>query len=214
MIGIRASAALVFAAGVCMLSTIATTPVAHSDPLDGPRAAVEKARAQSTCAPLNYNIDLENAAQQFARNDKTVKNIKWPGYAGGNIQLLDGNGDPQSAAIDGLMSGAGGFVRDCRYKDYGVGFVRVGERDTVALALGEGLSYQKFATVVGNADVYKDPHDIVPDPGNHVVWTIGSLRDGTQVTLDTPCNNGWCQVISKQIEIGRGYVQQSHLKFN
>ena len=76
---------------------------------------------------MNYNIDLENAAQQFARNDTSVKNIKWPGYAGGNIQLLDGYGDPQSAAINGLMSGAGGFVRDCRYKDYVVGFVRVGE---------------------------------------------------------------------------------------
>jgi hypothetical protein len=140
----RAAASLAFAAGIALCTT-GTTPIAHADPFGGP------APPSSRCvpirpAPFDYNVDLENVAQQFARNDSYVKNVTWPGYTGDNIQLLDGYGDPQSAAIDGLMSGAWGFVSDCRYKDYGVGFVRVGERDTVSLALGQGLPFAKFAT--------------------------------------------------------------------
>jgi hypothetical protein len=217
MTGRRASVSVVLAAAativVCALSATMATPVAQADPLDGPRNAIEHARADSTCSALNYNVDLENAAQQYARK-KDTKLVSWPGYTGGNIQLFYGTGDPQSAAIDGLLSGAGGFVRDCRYKDYGVGFVRVGDFDVVSLALGEGVPVAKSATVIGNADVFKDPHDATPDPANGVVWTIGTLKDGTPVSLDAPCNNGWCQVISTELEIGHGYVQQSHLKFN
>jgi hypothetical protein len=211
MMSFNGLAKLASATGICLLCTTLAMPIARADPLDGPRGAVQKARADSTCGPLNYNVDLENAAQQFARNDNNASELQWPGYTGGDIRLFDGYGDPQSAAIDGMLSGAGGFVRDCRFKDYGVGFVRVGERDTVSLALGEGLAFPKSATVVGKTDVYQNPKDATPDPGNGVVWTLGSLGDGTQVSLDTPCSNGFCQVIAKSVH---GYVQQSHLKFN
>jgi hypothetical protein len=198
------------ASGVCVLLMV-VAPLAHADPLDGPRNAVQKARADSTCAPLNYNVDLEQAAQEFARNDKNASALQWPGYTGGDIQVFDGYGDPQSAAIDGMLSGAGGFVRDCRFKDYGVGFVRVGERDTVSLALGQGLTFPTSATVVGKADLFQDPKNAVPDPGNGVVWTLGSLADGTQVTVDVACHGGFCHVVTTS---NRGYVKESQLRFN
>jgi hypothetical protein len=219
-----ASLAVMTAFVASFLPTMLAAPTAHADPLDGPRGAVEKARADSTCPPLNYNVDLENAAQQFARV-RDDKKVTWPGYTGGNIQMGYGTGDPQSAAIDGMMSGMGGMIRDCRYKDYGVGFYRDGgaEIDYVSLALGEGKPppapapgpYQQQPTVTGgDAPVYNIAHDDVPDPGTGVVGRkIGTLKSGTQVYVGVPCTNGWCQVNGSEIPGGFGFVEQARLKF-
>jgi hypothetical protein len=211
------------------LSGTVAAPIAHADPLDGPRAAVEKVRADSTCPPLNYNVDLENAAQQFARV-RDDKNVTWPGYTGGNIQMGYGYGDPQSAAIDGMMSGEGGMIRDCRYKDYGVGFYRDGgaEIDYVSIALGEAkppppkpapapARTEGPATVIGgNTTVWDIANTDVPDPATGVRGeAVGTLTNGSQVDVDRPCASGWCHVLSNQILArGDGFVEQGHLNFN
>lgn len=126
-------------ASVCALSGTVATPIAHADPLDGPRSAVERARADSTCPPLNYRVDLENMAQQYARDRRISKVPTATDYRPGVVDMAYGSGDPQSKAIDNMMAGgAGGGIRDCKYKDYGVGFIRYDsvELDFVSIALG------------------------------------------------------------------------------
>jgi hypothetical protein len=227
-----AGLAFVTAFVASLVSATVAAPIALADPLDGPRNAVEKARADSTCPKLNYNVDLENAAQQFARvrDDKLVT---WPGYTGGNIQMGYGTGDPQSAAIDGMMSGMGGMIRDCRYKDYGVGFYRDGgaEIDYVSIALGEAKPppaappiaaqpqrprFQEVGTVIGgDLDVWDIAHNDVPDPATGVRGAkIGTLTNGSQVALDRPCQDGWCHVNSNQIPQGDGFVEQIRLQIH
>jgi hypothetical protein len=136
----RASASVAITtavASVCALSGTVATPSAHADPLDGPRSAVERARADSNCPPLNYKVELENMAQQYAR-DRRVSKIHGD-YSEGVADMAYGSGDPQSKAIDEMMAhGAAGGIRDCKYKDYGVGFFRYEQpaEDFVSIALG------------------------------------------------------------------------------
>lgn len=51
----------------CASATMAM-PTAHADPLDNVRGAVNGARAQSVCGPLNYSIALEGEAQAAVGN--------------------------------------------------------------------------------------------------------------------------------------------------
>lgn len=47
-------------------------------------------------------------------------------------------GDPASQAINGVMGQASGAIKDCKYKDFGVGFYRVNDSfDDVGIALGQ-----------------------------------------------------------------------------
>ena len=137
------------AVGVPLLTAlvVAATPlaVAHADPLDNLRGAVNGARAESTCPALAYSGQLEAAAQDWVRTAEALGSVDAPrldlsrggykGHASGNIA----SGDPMSQATDRMIGGARGDIRDCSFKDFGVGMVRdeVIETDYVAVVLGQ-----------------------------------------------------------------------------
>lgn len=218
-------------AAATVLASVCAMPIAHADPLDGPRTAVERARADSTCPPLNYNVDLEDLAQQWAR-DTPVSDLHHTAYHPGQIQPFKGWGDPQSKAIDEAMeAGAAGAIRDCRFKDYGVGFVRYENvsTDYVAIVLGIPAPAQpppaaqpappaaepKTATVVGgDAEIYNIAHNEVPDPATGVKgMKIGTLQVGQQVTLAARCTpNAWCKIVMPDDPGNFGFVL-GHLQF-
>ncbi|MDA2891547.1 hypothetical protein PDG61_11545 [Mycolicibacterium sp. BiH015] len=111
-------------------------PTALADTLAELRGRVNAARAQSTCGPLNYSIDLEGDAQAKIgnRNPGVPPGGRYAGFS----NTGDVNADPTSKAIDRLMVKMGGAIADCRYKDFGVGFLRAGnDTSWVSLALGE-----------------------------------------------------------------------------
>jgi hypothetical protein len=76
--------------------------------------------------------------------------------------------------------------------------------------------FQEFATVIGgDADVFDIAHDDVPDATTGVRGAkIGTLTNGSQVYLGTPCAQGWCRVNNSQIKTGFGFVEQAHLQIN
>ena len=71
MIATRVCASVFFTSAVTGFSALSGTlavPIAHADPLDNIRGAVNAARANTACPPLNYNGQLEAAAQAWVRN--------------------------------------------------------------------------------------------------------------------------------------------------
>jgi hypothetical protein len=110
-------------------------PVAHADPLDAIRAAVNGVRAGSPCGALTYSGQLEAAAQGYARNRADQNLHGYPGTA----RLVSLKDDPTAKATEYLMIENENSIRDCRYKDFGVGMTRVDddENSVVAVALGE-----------------------------------------------------------------------------
>jgi hypothetical protein len=231
----RALAAVALATtltGSMLALTVA--PMAHADPLAGVRQAVNNARAGSTCPALNYNIHLEGDAQQYVGN--TLPGVPPAGqYTGVPETVIQGLGDPAQAAIDDMMKKAGGAINDCRNVDFGVGFLRDGETDDVAVALGQGAapppaksspgppaaqgqrptSQQVGIVIGGDLNVWDIAHDDVPDPTTGVRGAIiGVLTNGSQVALDRPCQDGWCHVTSNQIKRGDGFVEQNRLQIH
>jgi hypothetical protein len=110
-------------------------PVAHADPLDGIRAAVNGVRAGSVCGALTYSGQLEAAAQGYARNRADQDLHGYPGTA----RLVSFKEDPTAEAIDALVTENEYSIKDCKYKDFGVGMTRVDddENSVVSIALGE-----------------------------------------------------------------------------
>lgn len=107
------------------------------DPLEPIRAAVIGARGGTACPKLQYSAELENGAQQLARqslgSDRVNPKINYSGH----VLRLTGFGDPESAVIDAMINGnAGPLIRNCDLTEYGVGFFRVDERDAVSMMFG------------------------------------------------------------------------------
>jgi hypothetical protein len=134
----RVSAPLVIASAVtgCALCLTLAAPIAYADALEPVRGAVNTSRSNTPCPALNYNGDLEGAAQTYARSNK----LQTPGGYQGATHGFRGTGDPQAQAISSAMSG-GHFpaaIEDCSYKDFGVGFVRDSNNDidTVTIVFG------------------------------------------------------------------------------
>ena len=71
------------------------------------------------------------------------------------------------------------------------------------------------ATVAGGpADVFNIAHNDVPDPVNGIQGAkIATLPDGTPVSLEGQCKDGWCRVNEASIPQGFGFVEQGHLTF-
>jgi hypothetical protein len=133
-----ASATRALTAAMDSASALALTlaPVAHADPLDPIRGAVNGARAQSACGPLNYSIALEGEAQAAVGNQ--LPGVPPAGNYNGNVTRFNMTGDPASEAIKNVMSQASSAIKDCKYKDFGVGFYRVNDSfDDVGIALGQ-----------------------------------------------------------------------------
>jgi uncharacterized protein YkwD len=228
-----------FALGVPLVSALfliaVPTPAAHADPLDNLRGAVNGARAQSTCPALAYSGQLEAAAQDWVRTAEALGSVNAPrldlskggykGQASGNIA----SGDPTADATNTMIGGASGDIKDCSFKDFGVGMVRdeVIEASYVAVVLGQpkapaaepakpAAPAQANTAIVtgGDADVFNIAHNDVPDPANGITgMKIATLPNGTQVDLDGACKAGWCRVNSQQIPQGFGFVEQGHLAF-
>jgi cysteine-rich secretory family protein len=215
-----------------LLSAVATAPIAHADPLDGVRGAVNGARAQSTCSALTYNGDLEAAAQEIARQPSDAYiHIDPHGYQGetsGNL-VRD---DPTAKATSELVEQERIPIHDCANKDFGVGMFRDAGADQsiVTVVLGRPApppappvqapappkDTRQAATVVGgDADVWDIAHNDVPDPATGVRGAkIGTVKNGSTIVLDRPCTNGWCHVISYQIPGDDGFVEQSHVQIS
>jgi hypothetical protein len=136
---IRQRAVAIFGAIALVIGTltfVAGAPAAHADPLDPIRGAVNNLRAQSPCGPLNYSIALEGEAQ--ARVGNKLPGVPPAGQYNGQVVRGWYSSDPESKSIAGLMSSSGNAIKDCRYKDFGVGMIRDTEHDfsDVAVALG------------------------------------------------------------------------------
>lgn len=212
------------------LAPSTTAPIAHADPLDGIRGAVNGARAQSTCPPLTYSGQLEAAAQQMARQPPGgYLHIDPHGYQGSTSGNLVRD-DPTAKATSELVEQERNGIHDCANKDYGVGMFRDegADQSIVTLVLGRPAAppappppaqpppAKGLATVIGgDADVYNIAHNDVPDPTSGVRGQkIGTLKNGSQVSLAGPCQSGWCRVNSSVIQGGYGFVEQGHLQLN
>ena len=150
----RASASLAIAtalAGSAVSLTFAT-PIAHADALDPIKGTVASDRLVRgpSCEPLNYNGQLEDIAQRYAR-----VNVPFGGGANGTkeattdaqgvnyngeVRAFKGYDDPQAAATTrAYEAGAGNLIGDCDYTEFGVGFIRYEdvEVDSVTIVLGK-----------------------------------------------------------------------------
>jgi hypothetical protein len=131
----RVSASLAIATALASVGATLAMPVAHADPLDAIRAAVNGVRAGSPCGALTYSGQLEAAAQGYARNRADQNLHGYPGTA----RLMSLKDDPTAKATEYLMIENEYSIKDCKYKDFGVGMTRVDddENSVVAVALGE-----------------------------------------------------------------------------
>jgi hypothetical protein len=232
----RPCASLVFTTALmgALLTGVATPAIAHADPLDGVRGAVNGARAQSTCSALTYNGDLEAAAQDLARAPSDAyMHINPHGYQGSTSGNLVRD-DPTAKATSELVDQERIPIHDCANKDFGVGMFRDAGADQsiVTVVLGRPAAPpppappaqapaqpqggRQAATVVGgDADVWDIAHNDVPDPATGVRGAkIATLPNGSTVVLDRPCANGWCHVISYLIPNDDGFMEQSHVQIN
>lgn len=113
-----------FSAGFLALAASVAAPVAHADPLDGIRGAVNNARAQSTCPALTYSAQLEAAAQQMAREAPDsylhINPHGYPGLTSGNLVRED----PTAKATSELVEQERNNIHNCANTDFGVGMFR------------------------------------------------------------------------------------------
>jgi hypothetical protein len=166
----RASTSLALAtlfAGTSALSGTFAAPIAHASPLDGIRAAVNAVRSESPCGALNYNVDLEGNAQALVGNN--LPGVPPSGRYKGTIAENTATGDPTAQATQSLIWAAYSRIKDCSFKDFGVGMLRDddAETSTVALTLGE-------------------PAEPPPVPAPQPKPTK-QCPDGSTVAADQPC---------------------------
>ena len=125
--------------GSSLLSGTAATPIARADdPLAPIIAAVNGDRSRTRCPAYTYSHVLEDAAQKWARNGAYAVAGGKGGYD--DTEVFDGSGDPQAAAINNAYKkGAGDWIGNCAYTEFGVGFLRDSstENDVVAILFGK-----------------------------------------------------------------------------
>lgn len=127
--------AMTAATGVALFSAAGPAGLARADQQDT-KQYVNNERRSTACPPLTERGDLDNAAQQYATTEKAP--VQLAGYAGTVVAFL-GSGDPYAKAADSAMGKAKGAVHDCKYNDFGVGFIRHEDRsvDVVTIVLGQ-----------------------------------------------------------------------------
>jgi hypothetical protein len=154
-------------AGTSALSGTFAAPMAHASPLDGIRAAVNDVRSESPCGALNYNVDLEGNAQSLVGNN--LPGVPPSGRYKGTVAENIATGDPTAQATQSLIWAAYSRIKECRFKDFGVGMVRDDDAEisTVALTLGEPAAPPK-----------------VPAPQPKPTM---QCPDGSTVPADQPC---------------------------
>lgn len=141
-IGARLSASLSAATILTYLAAIpgpSVMPRAHADTedLDSIAATVNADYARNCGGRLHNNRDLGAIAQAYARSENAndLNDQRYPGQRDG----FKGSGDPMAAALtDAYKRGVGNAISNCTYKDFGVGFVRIENRevDVVTVVFG------------------------------------------------------------------------------
>jgi hypothetical protein len=180
------SAGYAFAA--CALGFASATmamPTAHADPLDNIRGAVNGARAQSTCQPLTYSGQLEGAAQAYAHFD-TDPSSNPQGYAG-QVVGFKVRDDPTNKATSEAVGQATPTIKDCTFKDFGVGMVRLDAVDLsqVTVVLGKPPApAQQPQQPPPQQQVPQDRHSPAPAPAaapvsNAIQLSFGPPRLGS-----------------------------------
>jgi hypothetical protein len=232
MTGTSRSESLVVMAAVVgtVVTGLLTSPLAHADPLDAIRGAVNGSRAQSTCSALTYNLDLEAAAQQLARSGDAYLHVYPHGYQGNTQANLVSN-DPTDKATEELVAQEVGPIHDCSYKDFGVGMFRNEGTDEsiVTVVLGRpaappapapGPTYapqapQTAHVVGGDLPVFNIAHDDTKDPATGVQgMKIATLPNATVITFDGVCKSGWCRIKSPLIPTGFGFGEERFLELD
>ncbi|OBH28105.1 hypothetical protein A5692_23115 [Mycobacterium sp. E342] len=135
----QAAVAVAFAALSGSVLALTMAPIASADPLAAIRQAVNNARAGSTCPPLNYSIPLEGEAQHAIGNN--LPGVPPAGQYKGTFTVTlaapFGSANNAEGATRGAVGEATPAINDCSNKDFGVGFFRKGDDDTVAIVLGK-----------------------------------------------------------------------------
>jgi hypothetical protein len=133
----RSALGICAATAGCVLSLTVAMPAAHADSLGDVRGRVNGARSTSPCPALNYSVELEGEAQ--ARTGNTLPGVPPTGNYKGTFTAFVGNGDPAETAEVHTEVKADSAIKDCKYKDFGVGFFRPagGDNDNVAIVLGQ-----------------------------------------------------------------------------
>lgn len=114
-----------------------TIPVSHADPLDNIRASVNVTRSNAGCPPLNYNQQLEAAAQATAKLGGFKGDAHSGGYVGDTTGAQRGANHAQDA-INSINIGLNATLHDCSWKDFGVGFYRFEDADASSVAVYVG----------------------------------------------------------------------------
>ena len=100
----RLAAALLSAAGVCAVATV------HSAPLNAANAArLHGCTAPGTRAPLNYSMQLQQAAQRYSHGASLQSAIGGAGYIAAQSAAIHLSGPASDAQIESLL-----IARDCR----------------------------------------------------------------------------------------------------
>ena len=138
MNAIRAFAAFAFVAALMGAMLTVATSTAHADSLDSVRGPVNGVRQSSACPALNYSVALEGEAQFLAGNN--LPGVPPRGQYKGTFQGFGGAGDPINNAVNDALGKATPTIKNCDFKDYGVGFIRqdnMNPPDHVAIVLGQ-----------------------------------------------------------------------------
>jgi hypothetical protein len=138
MNAIRPFAAFAFMAALIGAMLTVATPTARADSLDSVRGPVNGVRQSSACPALNYSVALEGEAQFLAGNN--LPGVPPRGQYKGTFQGFGGAGDPINNAVNDALGKATPTIKNCDFKDYGVGFIRqdnINPPDHVAIVLGQ-----------------------------------------------------------------------------
>jgi hypothetical protein len=129
---VRASASPVIVTTI-LAASVSLAPTAVADSADSLRAAVTAVR-QGTCQPLRSEPVVEQAADIVNRStdvwlDHKGRAVPVPdplpvlkdlGYGGGRAVQVQGAGNTDAEAIEGLLVVGYDIVPDCSYTDFGV----------------------------------------------------------------------------------------------
>jgi len=129
---VRASASTAIVTTI-LAASVSLAPTAMADSADSLRAAVTAVR-QGTCQPLRSEPVVEQAADTVNRStdmwlDHKGRAVPVPdplpvlkdlGYGGGRAVQVQGAGNTDAEAIEGLLLVGYDIVPDCSYTDFGV----------------------------------------------------------------------------------------------
>jgi hypothetical protein len=201
--------------GASLLSGALAAPVAHADPLDAIRAAVNGNRGATPCPAYKYSGFLEGAAQKYARSEAPLDS-QAAGYNGRSIGFL-GSGDPQAAAINSAYRrGAGPMISNCEFTEFGVGFVRYEDRevDVVTIIFGAPPAPVEKAPEPEKPK----PEEVKPPPPPEVAPTNAvrmdiqkSAFDVTVTITNTSKMSGKCSYDANDV---RGFLPGLHRDVN